>query len=193
MKLSSVPVHKLLKAVHHADFDDSVLLIAFGSDEKDKTLADILKINKYFNFSDGFEGLIQTLLTFTNKNQEGFPPKPDFFDTIIFKYLNDLKIPPIIRGYYYLYEAVFYKIKHLREFVFMTKEVYPYIAKKYNTTVAIVEKDIRKAIHISWKNYKGTLFDELFGDLDGERPTSTLFIFTLAEKITEDLQKYVFK
>ena len=193
MNLSSVSVHKFLKAVHNADFDDSVLLIAFGSDEKDKTLADILKTDKYFNFSDGFDGLTESLYTLFREENFGTSHKTHILDKFILKYLNNFGILPSIRGYYYLYDAIFFKIEHLKELVPITKNLYPYIAKKYDTTPNKVERAIRNAIVSAWQRYDNKFFDDIFSVLEGRKPTNNEFICAIAVKIADDLQNYIFQ
>ena len=71
----------------------------------------------------------------------------------------------------------------------VTKELYPSIAKKYNTTASRVERAIRHAIEVSWNRGDYDLMEEIFGhsvDYDRAKPTNSEFIATLADKLRMD-------
>ena len=68
----------------------------------------------------------------------------------------------------------------------ITKEMYPEIALKYNTTSSRVERAIRHAIEISWSRGDYDLMEEVFGhsvDFDRAKPTNSEFIATIADKL----------
>ena len=68
----------------------------------------------------------------------------------------------------------------------VTKELYPSIAKMYNTTASRVERAIRHAIEVSWNRGDWDLMDDIFGhsvDVDKAKPTNSEFIVTLADKL----------
>ena len=68
----------------------------------------------------------------------------------------------------------------------ITKELYPDIAKKYDTTVSRVERAIRHAIEVSWNRGNWDLMEEIFGhsvDIDKAKPTNSEFIVTVADKL----------
>ena len=67
----------------------------------------------------------------------------------------------------------------------VTKDIYPIIAKKYDTTTTRVERAIRHAIEISWMRGDIKLMEDLFGnsiDFDRSRPTNAEFLTTIADK-----------
>ena len=66
-----------------------------------------------------------------------------------------------------------------------TKEIYPKIANKYQTTSSRVERAIRHAIEISWTRGDIKLMEDLFGnsiDFDRSRPTNSEFLSTIADR-----------
>ena len=68
----------------------------------------------------------------------------------------------------------------------ITKEMYPQIAVKFNTTSSRVERAIRHAIEISWTRGDYDLMEEVFGhsvDYDRAKPTNSEFIATIADKL----------
>ena len=68
----------------------------------------------------------------------------------------------------------------------ITKELYPEIADKYDTTTSRVERAIRHAIEVSWSRGDYDLMESLFGhsvDYDRAKPTNSEFIATVADKL----------
>lgn len=74
----------------------------------------------------------------------------------------------------------------------VTKELYPSIAKKYNTTASRVERAIRHAIEVSWNRGNWQLMEDIFGhsvDIDKAKPTNSEFIVTVADKLRLEFNK----
>lgn len=83
-------------------------------------------------------------------------------------------------GYSYLREAIMYCLEKERV-VPITKELYPHVAKKFETTSPRVERAIRHAIEYMVKrnqSYSKTIFTEVFGNSVrfNESITNTHFI-----------------
>ena len=68
----------------------------------------------------------------------------------ISKLLHDLGIPSHIKGYQFLRDAVNMLFEDPNMIGGITKELYPELANKYNTTVSRVERSIRHAVEVSW-------------------------------------------
>ena len=74
----------------------------------------------------------------------------------------------------------------------ITKELYPEVAKKYDTTVSRVERAIRHAIEVSWNRGSWDLMEDIFGhsiDIDKAKPTNSEFIVTIADKLKLEFAK----
>ena len=74
----------------------------------------------------------------------------------------------------------------------ITKELYPEIASKFNTTVSRVERAIRHAIEVSWNRGNWQLMEDIFGhsvDIDKAKPTNSEFIVTVADKLRLEFNK----
>ena len=110
----------------------------------------------------------------------------------ITKTLHDLGIPSHIKGYQYIRDGV--------EIIFdrpdiiggITKELYPELADKFETTVSRVERAIRHAIEVSWNRGDWDLMEELFGhsvDIDKAKPTNSEFMVTIADKLRLEYHK----
>ena len=78
----------------------------------------------------------------------------------------------------------------------ITKELYPEIALRYETTSSRVERAIRHAIEISWNRGDWDLMEEIFGhsvDIDKAKPTNSEFIVTIADKLRLENRKTLVK
>jgi two-component system response regulator (stage 0 sporulation protein A) len=68
----------------------------------------------------------------------------------------------------------------------ITKQLYPSIAQKYQTTPSRVERAIRHAIEVAWGRGKMDTINELFGytvHAEKGKPTNSEFIALIADKI----------
>lgn len=100
--------------------------------------------------------------------------------------LHSLGVPSHIKGYEYIREGIGLMYDNPKMLGAITKEMYPEIAVKYNTTSSRVERAIRHAIEISWSRGDYDLMEEVFGhsvDYDRAKPTNSEFIATLADKL----------
>ena len=59
---------------------------------------------------------------------------------------------------------------------FITKSLYPEIAKRHKTSCASVERNLRTVAEVIWKKGGKTLFENSFGELGERRPTNSQFI-----------------
>ena len=104
----------------------------------------------------------------------------------ISKILHTLGVPSHIKGYLYIREGVNLMLNSKEQVGGITKEIYPEIARKYNTTSSRVERAIRHAIEISWNRGDYDTMEEIFGhsvDYDKAKPTNSEFIATVADHL----------
>ena len=104
--------------------------------------------------------------------------------------LHALGIPSHIKGYQYIRSAIL-KVYDNPGFIGgITKELYPDLSIKYNTSIQRVERAIRHAIEVSWLRGDIDLMEEIFGhsvDIDRAKPTNSEFIVTIADKLRLDM------
>ena len=104
----------------------------------------------------------------------------------ITKILHELGVPSHIKGYQYIREGITIIFEKPGVIGGITKELYPDIATKFETTVSRVERAIRHAIEVSWNRGNWDLMEEIFGhsvDIDKAKPTNSEFIVTVADKL----------
>lgn len=110
----------------------------------------------------------------------------------ITKILHQLGVPSHIKGYQYIREGISILYDNPAMIGGITKELYPTIARKFDTTVSRVERAIRHAIEVSWNRGSWDLMEEIFGhsvDIDKAKPTNSEFIVTIADKLRLEFQK----
>lgn len=104
----------------------------------------------------------------------------------ISKILHELGMPSHIKGYQYIREAISMVYDKPEIVGGITKELYPELATKFDTTVSRVERAIRHAIEVSWNRGDWDLMEDVFGhsvDIDKAKPTNSEFIVTVADKL----------
>ncbi|MDD3839182.1 MAG: sporulation transcription factor Spo0A [Clostridia bacterium] len=103
--------------------------------------------------------------------------------------IHEIGVPAHIKGYLYLREAINMVVKNVELLSAITKELYPAIANKFNTTPSRVERAIRHAIEVAWSRGRVDTINKLFGytvhDEKG-KPTNGEFIAMVADKLRMD-------
>ena len=110
----------------------------------------------------------------------------------ITKMLHELGMPSHIKGYQYIREGIQMIYDDPGLIGGITKELYPELATKFDTTVSRVERAIRHAIEVSWNRGNWDYMEELFGhsvDIDKAKPTNSEFIVTVADKLRLEIAK----
>ena len=132
---------------------------------------------------------INTLSKTINSKGESIDLHHNNLQISITKTLHELGVPSHIKGYQYIREGITLVYKKPDIVGGITKELYPEIAKKYDSTVSRVERAIRHAIEVSWNRGNWDLMEEIFGhsvDIDKAKPTNSEFIVTIADKLRLD-------
>lgn len=107
-------------------------------------------------------------------------------DLEITSIIHQLGVPAHIKGYLYLREAILMVVNDIELLGAVTKELYPLIAEKFDTTPSRVERAIRHAIEVAWGRGNVETINNLFGytiDLDRGKPTNSEFIAMIADKL----------
>ena len=102
------------------------------------------------------------------------------------KMIQQMGVPAHVKGYQYLRDAIVSVIKEVSLLGAVTKELYPMIAKKYNTTPSRVERAIRHAIELAWDRGNIEFMNKFFGytiNVDRGKPTNSEFIAMVADKL----------
>lgn len=124
--------------------------------------------------------------TFTTSSKKSINILSNNLQISISKMLHELGMPSHIKEYQYIREAISMVYDNPDIVGGITKELYPELATKFDTTVSRVERAIRHAIEVSWNRGDWDLMEEIFGhsvDIDKAKPTNSEFIVTVADKL----------
>jgi len=97
-----------------------------------------------------------------------------------------LGIPAHIKGYQYLREAVRMVVENREVINRITKELYPGIADRFDTSASKVERAMRHAIEVAWSRGRLDTVNRMYGYkvFDAmDKPTNGEFISCVSEKI----------
>jgi two-component system response regulator (stage 0 sporulation protein A) len=105
--------------------------------------------------------------------------------------MHEIGVPAHIKGYQYLRDAIMMVVKDLDIINSITKQLYPSIAREYNTTPSRVERAIRHAIEVAWSRGQVEAIDSLFGytvSIGKGKPTNSEFIAMVADKLRLEMK-----
>lgn len=113
-------------------------------------------------------------------------PKRSPIESDITEILHEIGVPAHIKGYHYLREGIVMVYNNMELLGGITKDIYPGIAIKFNTTGSRVERAIRHAIEVAWNRGRVDTINRLFGYTvhdDKGKPTNGEFIAMIADKL----------
>lgn len=111
--------------------------------------------------------------------------KPSLEEKVSKIFIN-IGIPAHIKGYNFLREGVMMTVETPSVINSITKELYPRIGKKFNTTASKVERAIRHAIEVAWSRGRIDNINNILGVrayVGSEKPTNGEFIALIADKM----------
>lgn len=103
--------------------------------------------------------------------------------------MKEIGVPPHIKGYVYLKEAVSLVLENPDILNRITKALYPGIADNFDTTPTRVERSIRHAIELVWNKSEAHHIAKIFGYSEEHlesKPSNSQFIAMVADSIRMD-------
>jgi two-component system response regulator (stage 0 sporulation protein A) len=100
--------------------------------------------------------------------------------------IHQMGVPAHVKGYQYLRDAIVSVVLNVSLLGAVTKELYPMIAVKYQTTPSRVERAIRHAIELAWDRGNVEFMNRFFGytiNVDRGKPTNSEFVAMVADKL----------
>jgi two-component system response regulator (stage 0 sporulation protein A) len=100
--------------------------------------------------------------------------------------MHQIGIPAHVKGYQYIRDAVLMVVEDVSLLGAVTKELYPAIARKYDTVPNRVERGIRHVIELAWERGHTETLRRIFGysmNIERQKPTNLEFIALLADKL----------
>lgn len=104
----------------------------------------------------------------------------------ITRIMHQIGVPAHIKGYHYLRFAIMTAIENPSILNAVTKQLYPHIAERFETTPSRVERAIRHAIEVAWDRGNVDVLNSYFGyTIHNSRgkPTNSEFIAMISDKL----------
>lgn len=105
--------------------------------------------------------------------------------------LHQIGVPAHIKGYHYLRDSIIMAIEEPEIINAVTKQLYPSVAKQYETTSSRVERAIRHAIEVAWDRGDVDVLNSYFGyTIHNTRgkPTNSEFIAMISDKLCLEME-----
>ncbi|MCR5636443.1 MAG: sporulation transcription factor Spo0A [Clostridiales bacterium] len=137
---------------------------------------------------------IKHLLTKGNKQSKSSTPQNALLEGMelkITEILHEIGVPAHIKGYHYLRDAILMSVENPDIINAVTKQLYPSVAKKFETTSSRVERAIRHAIEVAWDRGDVDVLNSYFGYTihNGRgKPTNSEFIAMISDKLNLQLK-----
>jgi len=144
------------------------------------------RIRQMFNNTISSDQVKKTVSIVDNDEIKFRRNEPLDLESEITSIIHEIGVPAHIKGYMYLREAISMVVNDVELLSAVTKELYPSIAKKYNTTASRVERAIRHAIEVAWSRGQVETINKIFGYTihNGKgKPTNSEFIAMVADKL----------
>ena len=112
-------------------------------------------------------------------------------EALVTNVIHEVGVPAHIKGYQYLREAIIMVVNNIDVINQITKQLYPDIAKKYETTPSRVERAIRHAIEVAWGRGQTETVESIFGytvSAAKGKPTNSEFIAMISDKLRLELK-----
>lgn len=100
--------------------------------------------------------------------------------------LHKIAVPPHVKGYRYLIDAISMVAGDAALIKQITTVLYPAVARRYGSSPARVERAMRHAIELAWDRCRVEDMEELFGYTvaeDKDKPSNSEFIAMLADRV----------
>ncbi len=132
--------------------------------------------------------LCENIIGMVRKDNDKNPIVLDAFgiEVRVTEILHEIGVPAHIKGYHYLRDSIIMSVEHPEIINAVTKQLYPSVAKKYQTTSSRVERAIRHAIEVAWDRGDIDVLNSYFGYTihnDRGKPTNSEFIAMISDKL----------
>lgn len=113
-------------------------------------------------------------------------------ECIVTDMIREIGMPAHLKGYKYMREAIILCVDNPSLIDAITKELYPKIARKFDTTASRVERALRHSIEIAWDRGDLDVLQKYFGytvSLTKGKPTNSEFIAMVSDHISMKLKE----
>ena len=144
-----------------------------------------------FNAADLSERIIQLcsisgIIPKTSARSQAPATEEPSLEIQVTEVLHQIGVPAHIKGYHYLRDSIIMAIETPDIINAVTKQLYPNVAKLYETTASRVERAIRHAIEVAWDRGDVDILNSYFGyTIHNTRgkPTNSEFIAMISDRL----------
>lgn len=125
-------------------------------------------------------------VSYGDKTPSSDTPSDRAIEISVTKTIHSVGVPANIKGYQYLRDAIIMSIKDTELINAVTKQLYPKVATRHNTSPSRVERAIRHAIEVACIRGNEEELYNLFGytvSNNKGKPTNSEFIAMIADKL----------
>ena len=134
---------------------------------------------------------IADLISFCKKQSQPMPSAAaanteNRLECTVTEMLHQIGVPAHIKGYHYIRDSIIMCVRRQQMINAVTKELYPAVAERYDTTPSRVERAIRHAIEVAWDRGDIDVLNSYFGYTihNGRgKPTNSEFVAMLSDRI----------
>jgi len=115
----------------------------------------------------------------------------DDIEVRVTEILHQIGVPAHIKGYHYLRDAIIKSVNNPDIINAVTKQLYPSVAKRFDTTSSRVERAIRHAIEVAWDRGDVDILNSYFGyTIHNSRgkPTNSEFVAMISDNLRLQLK-----
>lgn len=141
--------------------------------------------NKMKKIMTGYKELKSQYIQIEDKDEK------ENLEALVTNMIHNIGVPAHIKGYQYLREAIIMVVNNIEVVNQITKQLYPEIAFKFNTTPSRVERAIRHAIEVAWGRGDPKTVESIFGytiSASKGKPTNSEFIAMISDKLRLELK-----
>lgn len=184
---------EVLSYMKDHNIDKKVIIMSALSDEEAIRRTSEYGIKYYALKPFDLKKLESIIIDINNKvksNKELIEIQDKNLQVKITNLLHELGMPSHIKGYQYVRSAILMVYDNPGLIGGITKQLYPDLSVKFNTSTERVERAIRHAIQVSYDRGDIGLMEEIFGNsisIDKDKPTNSEFIVTIADKLRLEL------
>ncbi|WP_316248729.1 sporulation transcription factor Spo0A [Zongyangia hominis] len=180
LPLGKRPVFMIMSSFDNADFERRIMQA--GAAYYFLKPFDVAMMAERINQIIGFAGGLEAPAIAT---RAPLRKEPDL-EVMVTEIIHQIGVPAHIKGYHYLRESIMLAVQNPDIINSVTKQLYPTVAKKFDTTSSRVERAIRHAIEVAWDRGDVDTLNAYFGYTihNGRgKPTNSEFIAMISDKL----------
>ncbi len=198
-RIDAIGIISAIKKNHRIEMPTFMVVSSFGRPSLEREVISAgasYFLLKPLNYSDIIEKILQT--TYKNslsQNSCQISSVHNFsgsnMEVKITQILHQIGVPAHIKGYHYLRSSIMMSIENPDIINSVTKQLYPSVAKIFETTSSRVERAIRHAIEVAWDRGDVDILNSYFGyTIHNSRgkPTNSEFIAMISDKLRLQLK-----